>query len=106
MKKIDGYNIVSAKYANISGTSVLLKTEDRGLVAKDSAWAGWDELHSYFDVQPAEDYVLNHARRAEILSKLHEIDLASIRPLRAGETEKLAELETQAQALRAEMAGL
>jgi hypothetical protein len=43
------------------------------------------------------------ARKAEILGLLDEIDRKSIRPMRAGETQRLAKLESQAAALRAEL---
>lgn len=42
-------------------------------------------------------------RKAEILSLLKEIDVKSVRPLRAGEPERIAELEAQAQTLRDEL---
>ena len=43
------------------------------------------------------------ARKAEILGLLNDIDRKSIRPMRAGETVRLAELEKQAATLRAEL---
>lgn len=43
------------------------------------------------------------ARIAEIRAELIELDNKTIRPLRAGETEKLAELEAQAEPLRIEL---
>jgi hypothetical protein len=43
------------------------------------------------------------ARKAEIFGLLNEIDRKSIRPMRAGETQRLAQLESQAAALRAEL---
>jgi hypothetical protein len=54
------------------------------------------------------------ARHEEILARLAEIDAASIRPLRAVangtatafDTQKLADLDSEAAALRAELAGL
>jgi hypothetical protein len=54
------------------------------------------------------------AKREEILARLAEIDAASIRPLRAvadgtavqADTAKLAELDSEAAALRAQLAGL
>lgn len=42
-------------------------------------------------------------RIAEIKTELTELDNKTIRPLRAGETEKLAELEKQAEELREEL---
>ncbi|MBP3820965.1 hypothetical protein J6G99_04900 [bacterium] len=42
----------------------------------------------------------------EIKEQLNEIDLKSIRPARAGETERLAELENQAVELRNQLAEL
>jgi hypothetical protein len=43
------------------------------------------------------------ARKSEIFGLLDEIDRKSIRPMRAGETQRLAQLESQAAALRAEL---
>lgn len=43
------------------------------------------------------------ARIDEIKAELIELDSKTIRPLRAGETEKLQELETQAEELRKEL---
>ena len=45
-------------------------------------------------------------RKAEIKSLLHDIDMKSIRPARAGETAKLQELEAEAEKLRAELNGI
>lgn len=45
-------------------------------------------------------------RRREILAELAFIDARSIRPLREGDAARVLALETQAQALRAELAGL
>jgi DNA repair exonuclease SbcCD nuclease subunit len=45
-------------------------------------------------------------RKAEIKSLLYDIDMKSIRPARAGETERLVELEAEAEKLRAELNGI
>ena len=45
-------------------------------------------------------------RISEIKSELHEIDIKSIRPARAGETGRLEELESQAEILRLELSGI
>jgi len=45
-------------------------------------------------------------RISEIISELNQIDMKSIRPARAGETEKLKELESQAEKLRLELSGI
>ena len=45
-------------------------------------------------------------RKSEIISELNEIDMKSIRPARAGEAEKLKELENQAVELRKELSTL
>ncbi len=47
--------------------------------------------------------VQQQARINEIKAELIELDNKTIRPLRAGETEKLEELEIQAKALREEL---
>lgn len=57
----------------------------------------WD----YTTKEKAEQKKL--ARIEEIKEELAELDAKSIRPLRAGETEKLEELETQAEKLREEL---
>lgn len=45
-------------------------------------------------------------RIQEIKKLLREIDMQTIRPLRAGETDKVAELEEEAETLRTELQGL
>jgi DNA repair exonuclease SbcCD nuclease subunit len=45
-------------------------------------------------------------RKSEIISELNQIDMKSIRPARAGETARLAELEAEAEKLRKELAGI
>ena len=45
-------------------------------------------------------------RKSEIISELNQIDMKSIRPARAGETDKLKELEIEAEKLRKELAGI
>lgn len=45
-------------------------------------------------------------RISEIMSELQNIDMKSIRPARAGETERLEELESQAEKLRLELSGI
>lgn len=46
------------------------------------------------------------SREDEIKQQLYNLDLISIRPLRAGEVERIKELDTQAQALREELNGI
>lgn len=41
---IDGYEITHATYANQDNTSVILYTNNRGLVAKGTNWTKWNEL--------------------------------------------------------------
>lgn len=50
--------------------------------------------------------VANEARRIEIYKELAELDTKAIRPLREGETERVAQLAAQSKALRSELAGL
>ena len=45
-------------------------------------------------------------RRADILAELAAIDQRSIRPLREGDADRVAELEAQAEALRVELRAL
>ncbi len=64
-------------------------------------------------VLDGDEYVLNDAKHQEkqikqrrieeIMQELDALDLKTIRPLRAGETSKLEELEVQACALRQEL---
>jgi len=84
--------------------------------AGDGAYAAWDVQAGAWTIRQ-EDTA--GARRVEILAELAAIDVASARPLRgvlakqaAGgtpdqtDTDRLVALEAQAQALRAELAGL
>lgn len=72
----------------------------------------WKYLDGGWKEYTAED--AKQARTAEIKSRLLEIDLESVRPLRAKaygtstpeDDAKLAALEQEAEALRAELAGL
>lgn len=80
---------------------------------KEGEVAVWDGVWTLVDVpEPekpkvptAEELAAQKvaARKAEILGLLDEIDRKSIRPMRAGETQRLAELEKQAATLRAEL---
>jgi len=58
-------------------------------------------LNSDFEQEQAQKE--KQARIKEIKAELDELDLKSVRPLRAGETERLATLEAQAVALRQEL---
>lgn len=56
---------------------------------------------------PLPAYVTQQARSAaDILQALAQIDMRSIRALREGDTARIASLEADANALRAELAGL
>ncbi len=57
----------------------------------------WEEKQAKIEIQKKIE---------EIKSKLNDIDLKSIRPARAGETERLAELELQAVELRKQLSEL
>lgn len=80
---------------------------------KEGEVAFWDGVWTLVDVpepekpkEPtAEELAAQKlaARKAEIVGLLDEIDRKSIRPMRAGETQRLAQLESQAVALRAEL---
>lgn len=48
----------------------------------------------------------NSQRKDEILAELDTIDAKSIRPIREGDTKRLADLDEQAQALRDELKSL
>lgn len=77
----------------------------------------WDSSDPAPTIEQVEAWVQSEAqreRRAEILGLLNDIDLQSVRPLRAqlagvateDDTTKLAALEAQAQTLRVELEGL
>jgi hypothetical protein len=80
---------------------------------KEGQIAVWDGVWTLVDVpepekpkEPTAKEIAAQkvaARKAEILGLLDDIDRKSIRPMRAGETQRLAELESQAAALRAEL---
>ena len=80
---------------------------------KEGQFAVWDGVWKLVDLPepekpkaPTAEEVATQkvaARKAEILGLLDEIDRKSIRPMRAGETVRLAELEKQAATLRAEL---
>ena len=53
-----------------------------------------------------EKQIYKEQRTPEILKALEELDLKSIRALRANEIDRLEELESQAEILREELAGL
>jgi hypothetical protein len=75
--------------------------------------AVWDGVWTLVDVpepekpkeSTAEELLAQKTatRKAEIMGLLEDIDRKSIRPMRAGETQRLAQLESQAAALRAEL---
>lgn len=55
---------------------------------------------------PVDPEVQKEKRRKEIIAALGAVDQATIRPLRAGETERVLELEEKAQLLRDELISL
>lgn len=68
-------------------------------VPTDSELAQWKtELQSEYDKQE-QDRIFKE-NNADILAQLEQIDAKSIRALREGNTNRLAELEQQAQTLR------
>jgi len=83
---------------------------------KEGQIAVWDGVWTLVDVpkpeKPKEPTAKEIAaqkistQKAKIGAELDEIDAKSIRPLRAGETDRLAALEKQASALRSELAKL
>jgi len=87
--------------------SVSLSPQEGFVAAPDDVIAG-QVLQSdgnYANPAPSPA-VEKESRRAEIILELSSLDLASIRPLRAGEGDRLAEIDRQAQLLREELAGL
>ena len=83
---------------------------------KEGQVAVWDGVWTLVDVpepeKPKEPTAKDIAakkiatRKAQIGAELADIDSKSIRPLHAGETDRLAALEKQASALRSELAKL
>jgi len=83
---------------------------------KEGQVAVWDGVWTLVDLpepeKPKEPTAKEIAaqkiatRKAQIGAELADIDSKSIRPLRAGETDRLAALEKQASALRSELAKL
>jgi len=83
---------------------------------KEGQIAVWDGVWTLVDLpepeKPKEPTAKEIAaqkistRKAQIGAELAEIDAKSIRPLRAGETDRLVALEKQASALRSELAKL
>jgi hypothetical protein len=83
---------------------------------KEGQVAVWDGVWTLVDLpeteKPKEPTAKEIAaqkiatRKAQIGAELAEIDAKSIRPLRAGETDRLAALEKQASVLRSELAKL
>jgi len=64
------------------------------------------ELVDISDTEEYQNLLLQkeiEAKKEQIISQLEELDKASIRPLRSGETERLAELEAQAKELRKQL---
>ena len=52
---------------------------------------------------PPTQAEINSQRKAEILAALNTVDAKSIRPIREGDTMRLADLDKQAQVLREEL---
>lgn len=77
---------------------------------------GWRAVNSKDDCGVDEDYSetqplpievdIKAQRKAEILAELDSLDAKSIRPIREGDTARLADLDKQAQALRDEFKSL
>ena len=99
--------------------NIVEKTDEDGNISYD-----YDEIllpkdgefEVYFDIEDLDIYAgklqefidtFNNAEKqkriAEILAELNKIDEKSIRPIRAGETERIDELENEAIKLRAEL---
>jgi hypothetical protein len=62
------------------------------------------KLH-FADEEPSQT-VAEKLQSAEIRARLHQIDQLSIRPIRAGESDRLAVLENEATTLREQLAAL
>jgi len=69
-------------------------------------WADKEQALSSAQIAAAVEDFDKAQRRREIIAELADIDLKSIRPLRAGEGDKVQVLDDQAAALRAELAAL
>ena len=72
----------------------------------------WEKVENDQDIEDWEGYEERRrqeekaAKRQEILQKLDELDLKSIRAIRAGDQEYIAQYEAQAQELRRQLAEL
>lgn len=91
------------KFAKIeNGIVVQIQSKDAdGFIAvPDNIVCGMVQDGGDFINPPIDESVF---RRAEILAALNDIDRRTIRPLRAGEADKLAVLEAEAAALRQEL---
>jgi hypothetical protein len=97
-------------YYSPSGNPEVWETPPAGYVTPEV----WTAAHPAPAPEPPTPEELAAQRRAEILGKLARVDAASVRPLRAiaqgeavqADTVKLADLDSEAAALRTELAGL
>ena len=106
-KKIEvktGFGYFKDKKGNIVGKAELPEGEHP--LQDDFTY---HEVDSKEELDAIQEYVPEKTieeQKNEIKAKLHSIDLKTIRPLRAGETERVFELEAQAEALRLELNAL
>lgn len=99
MKQIEIDGRVFGPFAHVSETGDRYDCGDTVLL-KAVVGAG---VVSNWIAPPAPQFVRT---RADVLAELAAIDMRSIRALREGNTARIAELEAQAVALRAELAAL
>ena len=72
-------------------------------ISLESIAAIADEDVSRYSFAPESVFEINHIANKPIYDALEDIDLRSIRALRANDTQRLNELEQQAAALRAQL---
>jgi hypothetical protein len=93
--------ITSARYGNEQGDCIICSTSYNGDVVLDWTYPEWEELKKSGIVK---DFVVdNSARIYEIKNELEKNDIASIRAIREGDTQRVHEWEQRQEELRAEL---
>lgn len=79
---------------------------DKVVETQDEYVYDYDLEEFVLNTQEHQDNVYKQTKKVEILKELEELDLKSIRVLRANEAERLEELEARAISLRNELSNL
>jgi len=72
-------------------------------IDKTEAEEKQEEADALQAIEDAKPEVIAERRKYEIMSELNQIDMKSIRAIRANETDRMAELEAKAATLRGEL---